>query len=98
MPTEQPSNAPQADAPKPTDDLNAAAVLADDSLDRTPGGGGLGGAKAADPQAGTAGGAGGTAPNSVGDTGLAAAGDPEAEARAQAAETMPSTGGRSTGG
>lgn len=47
MPTDQPSSAPQADAPQPTDDLTAAAVLHDEALDRPPGGGGLGGASAA---------------------------------------------------
>lgn len=46
MPTEQPSSAPQADAPQPTDDLTAAAVLRDPSFDRPVGGGGLGAAAA----------------------------------------------------
>lgn len=42
MPSNQPSSAPIDDAPKPTDDLTAAAVLRDDALDRPAGGGGLG--------------------------------------------------------
>ena len=42
MPTNQPSSAPQADAPQPTDDLTAAAVLHDDATDRPAGGGALG--------------------------------------------------------
>lgn len=47
MPTNQPSSAPQADAPRQTDDLNAPAVLHDEQLDMPAGGGGLGGAAAA---------------------------------------------------
>lgn len=42
MPTNQPSSAPQNEAPRPTDDLSAAAVLHDDALDQPAGGGGLG--------------------------------------------------------
>ena len=42
MPADQPSNAPQKDAPQPHDDLTAAAVLSDDSLDQPAGGGGMG--------------------------------------------------------
>jgi len=97
MPSDDPSNAQPGDAPRPTEDLSAAAVLSDDAMDARPGGGGLGGADAADALAGTAAAGGGTAPNMVGDTGLAAAGVPEREAQAQATETMPSTGGRSAG-
>ena len=63
MPTNQPSSAPQADAPQPTDDLTAAAVLHDDALDRQPGGGGLGAPNA--PIGGDAAGrTGATTPNS----------------------------------
>lgn len=55
MPTNQPSSAPQDDAPRPTDDLTAAAVLHDEALDQPAGGGGLGGASAATAEVGTAG-------------------------------------------
>ena len=65
MPTEQPSSAPQADAPQPNDDLTAAAVLHDDTLDGQAGGGGLGGADAGAPVGGDAAGRMGAAtPNS----------------------------------
>lgn len=47
MPTNQPSSAPQADAPQPMEELTAAAVLHDGQLDQPAGGGGLGGASAA---------------------------------------------------
>lgn len=46
MPTDQPSSAPQADAPAPTEELTAAAVLHDERPDMPAGGGGLGGASA----------------------------------------------------
>lgn len=61
MPTNQPSSAPQGDAPKPMDDLTAAAVLHDESLDQPAGGGGLGGVSAG---AGVTGMTGAATPNS----------------------------------
>lgn len=54
MPTDQPSNAP--DAIEPREDASVASVLADGSLDQPPGGGGMGGASAGGqgaPSAGT---------------------------------------------
>lgn len=85
MPTNQPSSAPQGDAPRPTDDLTAAAVLHDDTLDLQPGGGGLGTANP--PRGGDAAGRTGAAtPNSPIDAPVphdASDAQIEAEARAQ---------------
>ena len=95
MPTEQPSNAP--DQVEPNDDLSAARVLSDDALDTTPGGGGLGGASAADPLGGSARGGGGQAPDTPFETATGSGGDPVREAQRRSIETTPSTGGRSSG-
>lgn len=65
MPTEQPNSAALNDAPQPSDDLTAAAVLHDDALDGQAGGGGMGGADAGAPVGGDAAGRTGAAtPNS----------------------------------
>ncbi len=48
MPTNQPSSAPDALPADARDDATAAAVLHDERMDDTPGGGALGGAAAAD--------------------------------------------------
>ena len=83
MPDNQPSSAPQMDAPQPSDDLTAAAVLRDDALAGTPGGGGLG--AAAGPLGGDAAGQMGAAtPNSPIDPQLPhEAGQTRAEAEAR---------------
>ena len=65
MPTNEPSSAPQNEQPQPTDDLSAAAVLHDESLDQPAGGGGLRGADAsADLGGDAAGKVGAATPNS----------------------------------
>ena len=65
MPTEQPTNAPQGEAPQLRDADTPAAVMSDDRLDDAPGGGGLMGAGAGGSQAGSAEGrAGAATPNS----------------------------------
>lgn len=85
MPTEQPSSAPD-DTPRPNDADTAAKVLHDDALDTTPGGGGLGGASAADPLGGSARTPSGTAPNAPIDVPAPHSGsDAEAEAEARVA-------------
>jgi hypothetical protein len=65
MPTNEPNNDLPNSLPQDArDDRTAAAVVTDEQLDETPGGGGLGGtANAADPLSGTAAGRTGTAPN-----------------------------------
>lgn len=47
MATDQPSSTPQADAPRPTEELTAAQVLRDDSAGQPDAGAGLGGGAAA---------------------------------------------------
>lgn len=92
MPTNQPSSAPQDDAPVPTDDLTAVSVLHDESLDQPAGGGGLGGASAA-ARTGTTGAA---SPNSPIDAALphdGGDGQVESEARRQATSNAPSEPG-----
>lgn len=69
MPTEQPSSAPDQDradgGPRPNDRVTPAVALRDDATDQDMGGGGLLGANADDPDAGTAmGDAGAATPNS----------------------------------
>lgn len=87
MPTDQPSNAPNGDAPEPRDGESAAAVLSDDRMNDQPGGGGLMGAGAGSPDAGSAEGkAGAATPNSPIDAQLPAGtegGDGLAEAEAR---------------
>jgi len=99
MPTEQPSNVPAGDAPEPRDEASPGAVLADERLDTTPGGGGLGGSSAAEALGGSDRAPGGTAPNAPIDldvtTEIAQA---EREAQLQSLETDPATGGRASGG
>ena len=91
MSTDQPSSAP--DAVEPRDRDTAARVLNDDALDARPGGGGLGGASAADPLGGSARAPGGPSPNSPIDaSGVGSAGEDaraEAEARVQASQADP---------
>lgn len=71
MPTEQPTNAPQGEAPQLRDADTPAAVMSDDRLDDAPGGGGLMGAGAGGSQAGSAEGrAGAATPNSPTDAQL----------------------------
>ena len=90
MPTDQPSSAPQADAPQPTDELTAAAVLHDDTLDQPAGGGGLGGAGAGAGRLAT----GAASPNSPIDAPVPHDGaDPAAEARTQALSNAPAEPG-----
>ena len=95
MPTDQPSSAPQKDAPHPIDDLNAPALLHDDALDQPAGGGGLGGAGAgAGPQV-----SGAASPNSPIDAELphdAGSVDAAAEARTQALGDTPADPGNSS--
>ena len=87
MPTDQPSNAPDA-TPKPNDHETAANVLQDESLDMPAGGGGLGGASAADSLGGSGRTPSGTSPNAPIDTGVSADGEAAAaEARVQASQT-----------
>ena len=81
MSTDQPSNAPEDLVPRDGD--TAARVLHDDSLDRRPGGGGLGGASAADPLGGSARVAGSASPNSPIDAVVPADGSGD-DARAEA--------------
>jgi hypothetical protein len=85
MPTNQPNNAPADDTPALKDQDNAAAVLSDDRLDDAPGGGGLMGAGAGSPLAGTAAGkAGAATPNSPIDAHLPhGGGEEKAEREAQ---------------
>lgn len=64
MATEQPNVAPDDTKPEPNDADTAATVLDDAQMDRTPGGGGLGGADAADPLSGSGRTSGGATPNS----------------------------------
>jgi hypothetical protein len=64
MATEQPNVAPDDIKPEPNDADTAATVLDDAQMDRTPGGGGLGGADAADPLSGAGRTSGGQTPNS----------------------------------
>ncbi|MCP3735788.1 hypothetical protein M9979_12980 [Sphingomonas sp. RP10(2022)] len=78
MPTDQPSNAP--DAPTPREPDTAAAVLHDESFDTAPGGGGLGPRSAS---TGTP--PHGTTPSAPIDTGLPAE-DPVTEAGQRATE------------
>ncbi|WP_294390139.1 hypothetical protein [uncultured Sphingomonas sp.] len=83
MPTEQPNTAPLNASPEPRDDLNAAAVLSDDQLDQTPGGGGiLREGPDPDPLGGSQKAPTGTSPNAPQDTGVAS-GDVNAEREAQ---------------
>lgn len=97
MPTNQPSSAPQADAPHPADDLTAAAVLHDEAMDRPGGGGGLGSpAPLGGDSAGQAGAAAPNAPIAVDlphDGGDALAG---AEARRQAVSNAPAEPGHTS--
>ena len=90
MPTEQPTSAPDM-APQPNDRETAAKVLHDDSLDTPAGGGGLGGASAADPLGGSARTPSGTAPNAPIDVGIDGDSDAAAaaEARVQASQADP---------
>ena len=87
MPTNQPSNAPDAIGNDAAEDLTVGAVMADEDIDDTPGGGGLGGAVAAAPRTNA-----GTARNAAidvpvpQDTAPATAAD---EARGQADTTEP---------
>ena len=92
MPTNQPSSAPQADAPQPTDDLTAAAVLHDDATDRPAGGGALG------TGAGVMGQVGAETPNAPIASDLARDSDAkaEAEARTQAVTNTPAEPGHSS--
>lgn len=85
MPTEQPASAPDAIGSDARDDATVAAVLHDTDLDKTPGGGGLGGAAASGAPHADA--AGGTTPNSPIDTRTPGTGGIEAagEARLRAA-------------
>lgn len=90
MPTQQPTSAPDAIGSDAAEQDTAAAVLHDDALDQTPGGGGLRGPAGADPL--TARTAGGATRNSPIDTGVAAPdadGAAVAESRVQAAEDTP---------
>lgn len=90
MPTEQPTSAPDEIGTDAAEGDAAAAVLHDDALDQTPGGGGLRGAAGADPLAGLT--AGGATPNSPVDTGVAPPDEDEAaaaESRAQAVQDAP---------
>ena len=92
MSTDQPSSAPQADAPKLRDDATAAAVLHDDALDQPAGGGGLGGPSAAS----APGPAGAATPNSPIDARVPHGGGDakaEGEARVQAAAAPPAEPG-----
>ena len=92
MPTNQPSSAPQADAPQPTDDLSAAAVLHDEAMDRPTGGGALGAG------AGVTGQVGAETPNAPISSGLARDSDAkaEAEARTRAVGSGPAEPGHSS--
>ena len=90
MPTEQPTSAPDAIGDDAREQDTAAAVLHDDALDQTPGGGGLRGPAGANPLAGRT--SGGATRNSPIDTGVAppdADGAAAAESRAQAVEDAP---------
>lgn len=84
MPTEQPASAPDTIGTDARDDATAAAVLHDTEADKTPGGGGLGGAAAAGLPAAAA--IDGTTPNSPIDTQTPGTGDAAAggEARLRA--------------
>jgi hypothetical protein len=64
MPTNQPSNAPGETPSNPGEDATAAAVLSDEQLDATPGGGGLRGRGAADSDGGSLHAGGGQTSNS----------------------------------
>lgn len=99
MPTEQPSNQQNDDAPVPRDGESAAAVLSDDRMNDAPGGGGLMGAGAGSPEAGSAQGkAGAATPNSPIDARLPAGTDgddglAEAEARTRSLGDEPNERG-----
>ena len=80
-----PNNQPNTATELPTDareDATAAAVLHDERMDDTPGGGGLGGLAAADPLGGSARAPSGTSPNAPIATGVNA-GDAGATAEAK---------------
>lgn len=92
MPTNQPSSAPQGEAPQPTDDLTAAAVLHDEAMDRPAGGGALG------TGAGVMGQVGAETPNSPMSANVPRYGDAkaEAEARVRAVESGPAEPGHTS--
>lgn len=97
MPTQQPSSAPD-DAPRPHDADTPARVLSDPAGDAIPGGGGLGGAAAADPLGGSGRTPTGTAPNApidvpVPHSGSDAAGEAEARVRASVTDVSETQSG-----
>ena len=66
MPDSKPNNAPDEAPDRVRDDRSAAAVLNDADLDKTPGGGGLGGQAAASSVTGSLRGSHGASPNTPG--------------------------------
>lgn len=86
MATSEPNNA--QDVPEtPREEGSAAAILSDPQMDSAPGGGGLGGASAADVLSGSGRTPAGTAPNAPIDTGVDAGDrDADAESRVQAVD------------
>jgi len=83
MAIEQPNIAPDEEKPEPNDADSAATVLDDAQLTKTPGGGGLGGADAADVLSGSGKLSGGATPNSLIDVPVphGGGGDPTREAQ-----------------
>lgn len=84
MATEQPNLVPDDIKPASNDADTASTVLDDAQMDRTPGGGGLGGADATDPLGGSGRTSGGATPNSPIDVPVpqgAGGGDPAREAQ-----------------
>lgn len=82
MATQQPNIAPDNMKQAPNDADTAATVLDDAQMDGTPGGGGLGGADAADPLSGSGRISGGATPNSPIDLHVPhSGGDPAREAQ-----------------
>jgi hypothetical protein len=78
MPDSTPSNAPEEAPDRVRDETSAAAAMRDADLDKTPGGGGLGGDAAAEPVAGSLRGSRGASPNTPGG---AAVPEPEIDGR-----------------
>lgn len=90
MAIEQPNNAPDDATPVPNDADTAVTVLDDAQMEGKPGGGGLGGADAADPLSGSARAGGGTTPNSPIDIPVPHGdGDPEREAQVRSLNDGP---------